>query len=130
MKRPTSVSVISWFLIISGIISIAVSFYGFNNPITQELMAKNLLPISVQYALMFVGLVVTVVSGFAMLKGVNWSRKLYVGWSIVGLLIGLATSPIKVGLIPGAVLLAIFAFFLFRPQANAYFTQQVAANDA
>jgi len=130
MKRPTSVSVISWFLIISGIISIAVSYYGFSNPMTQELMARSLLPVSIQYVLMFIGVIVTVVSGFAMLKGVNWSRQLYLGWSAIGMVIGLATAPIKVGLIPGAVLLLIIGFFLYRPKANAYFTQQLAANDA
>jgi hypothetical protein len=130
MKRPTSVSVISWFLIISGIISIAASYYSFSNPLTKELMARSLLPVSIQYVLMFVGILVTVVSGFAMLKGVNWSRQLYLGWSVIGMVIGLATAPIKVGLIPGAVLMVVIGFFLYRPKANAYFTQPVAANDA
>jgi len=37
----------------------------------------------------------------------------------------------RVAMIPGAVLLAIFAYFLYRPKANAYFGGQVAAaNDA
>ena len=130
MTRPTSVNVISWFLIVTGLISLAVSYFSFNNPIAVQLMAKSPLPLSVQYVLMFVGLAVTVVSGFAMRKGLNWARMLYVSSSVVGLLIGLATSPIKVGLIPGAVVLAIIAFFLFRPHTNAYFTQQAAANDA
>lgn len=130
MKRPTSVNVIAWFLIIAGFISVAFSYYSFNNPVTQELMAKSLLPMSVQYVLMFVGVAVSVVSGFAMLRGLNWARVLYVGWSAIGLVIGLVTSPIKVALIPSVVVLAIIAFFLFRAKANAYFTQPVAANDA
>lgn len=130
MKRPTSVNIIAWFLIIAGFISAAVSYYSFSNPLTQQLMAKSLLPMSVQYVLMYVGVAVSVVAGFAMLKGLSWARVLYVGWTAIGLAIGLVTSPIKVALIPSGVFLAIIAFFLFRRQANVYFTQPVAANDA
>jgi hypothetical protein len=37
------------------------------------------------------------------------------------MIVALATSPLKVALIPGAVVLAIMAYFLYRPKANAYF---------
>ena len=128
--RPTSVNIISWFIIVTSVLSLGSSYYSLNNPLTQELMAKNLLPISVQYVQMFVGLVISLVAGIAMRQGHNWSRLVYVGWSVIGLVIALVTSPIKVAVIPGAVVLAVIAYFLFRPSANAYFTPRVAANDA
>jgi hypothetical protein len=130
MNRPTSVNIIAWFLIVTGLISLVFSYFSLSNPMVQEVMAKDLLPLSLQYVLMFLGVVITVVSGFALRKGQNWARQLYVGWSVLGLLIGLATAPGKLALIPGALVLAIIAFFLYRPNANAYFAPQKIANDA
>jgi len=74
MKRPTSVSVISWFLIVSGVVTLLIGWVGMSNPMAQEAMAMNPLPLSAQYVMMFAGLVVTLVCGIGMLKGMNWSR--------------------------------------------------------
>lgn len=130
MKRPTSVSVIAWFLIVTSLISLAVSYKGLDNPIAQELMAKNLLPISIQYVMLFAGLVISLASGVAMLKGLNWGRTVYVVWSMIGFVITLATSPIKIAVVPGALIFAIIVFFLYRPKSTAYFVPKEAANDA
>lgn len=130
MKRPTSVTVIGWLLIVTSVISVATSFFSLDNPIAQELMAKNSLPLSVQYAMLFGGLIITVIAGAAMLKGFVWGRTLYIAWSIIGLVVGLFTSPVKMALIPGAVALAVIAYFLYRPNAAAWFNPRRAANDA
>src|SRR4051812_16536392 len=130
MKRPTSVTVIAWFLIVIALISLVTSYKALDNPISQELMAKSLLPISVQYVMLFVGLLISLASGVAMLKGMNWGRTVYVVWSAIGFVITLATSPIKIAVIPGAVVFAIIVFFLYRPKATAYFVPKEAANDA
>ena len=68
------------------------------------------------------GALVTSGSGVMMLYRQNWARLLYVGWCILGIIIELTTSPIKIMLLPGIVVFAIIAFFLFRPAANAYFS--------
>jgi hypothetical protein len=130
MKRPTSVSVIAWFLIVTSLISLVTSYASLGNPIAQELMAKSLLPMSVQYVMLFAGLAITLAAGFAMLKGLNWGRTVYVAWSALGFVIALATSPIKIAVIPGAVVFAIIAVFLYRPKAATYFSRREAANDA
>jgi hypothetical protein len=39
-------------------------------------------------------------------------------------MIALLTSPMKMMLIPGVVFYLIITFFLFRPAANAYFSQK------
>ncbi len=93
-----------------------------NNPKAMELMSQSPLPLSVQYGMIYLGLAITLISGIGMLKGKNWARMLYVGWSIIGFTIGIATSPVKVMMIPGIIIFAILAFFLFRPKANAFFT--------
>jgi len=128
--RPTSITVISWFLIISAGISLVSTLAIINNSEALALMEKNSLPISFQHAITYVGLVVMIVSGVAMLKGKNWARFLYVIWSVVGLVIGIATSPMKAAMIPGFVVFLVVAFFLFRPKASAFFAPRETANNA
>jgi hypothetical protein len=130
MNRPTSVSVVAWILVVTSGISLFASTLALNNPMGRELMAYNLLPIPVQFALLYAGILFTVVAGIAMLKGMNWGRFLYVIWSIVGFLVGFTTSPLKAAMIPSLVVFGIFTFFLFRPKAEAYFSGKGIANDA
>lgn len=124
MKRPTSISVIAWILIVMSGINLLTSTMSLNNPMVREIMAKSLLPISLQFAMLYVGLLITIVSGIAMLKGQNWGRFLYVGWGVIGFVIGILTSPMKVAMIPGLVIFAVITFFLFRPKANEYFSKR------
>ena len=121
-SRPTSLTVVCWILIVLGPLAILPLFMGtMDDPHVVELMNKSPFSISVQYALMCLGALVTSGSGVMMLYRQNWARLLYVGWNILGIIIGLTTSPIKIMLLPGIVVFAIIAFFLFRPAANAYF---------
>jgi hypothetical protein len=130
MKRPTSVSVIAWILIVTSGISLLTSTVSLNNPMARELMAKSLLPVPLQFVMLYVGLLITIVSGIAMLKGQNWARFLYVGWSAIGFVIGILTSPMKAAMIPGLVVFAVLTFFLFRPKPNEYFSTKDTTDSA
>ena len=129
-NRPTSVNIIGWFLIVTALISLVSSYLNMDNPITKELMAKSAMSVPLQYAVMCLGLVITLISGIALRRGHKWARTLYLGWSVFGLVVALFTSPVKIMLVPGVLMLAVIAYFLFRPQANAYFSPRLAANDA
>jgi hypothetical protein len=133
-KRPTSVTVIAWFLIVVGVIALITNIATINDPMARHLMNKSPLPIPVQIAMTYIGLLITLFAGIAMLKGHNWARFLYVIWSIVGFVAGIAASPMKAPMIPEFAKLMVFAislfqmviiaFFLFRPKANAFFSPQ------
>jgi hypothetical protein len=131
--RPTSITVISWILIVVGVISPITTTAALNNPMAKELMARSPIPPPVQYAMLYVGILVMIVSGVAMLKALNWGRLLYVIWSAAGSVISFATSPMKIALIPGLLLYLVAVFFLFRPKANRFFagihTQNSAQNN-
>jgi glucose dehydrogenase len=130
IRRPLSVSIIAWFLIVMGAISLISTTVTFNsdNPTVREILSKSPIPISVQLGFAYLGLLITIVCGIAMLKGCNWARYLYVFWGIFGFVVGFATSPMKIMMLPGMLLVAIITFFLFRPQATKYFTQSAASN--
>jgi hypothetical protein len=120
--RPTSVTVISWILIVAGGISLISTTAMINNPMTRELMSKSLLSVPAQYAITYLGLLITIVSGIMMLKGYNWARLLYVIWGTLGFMVGLITSPMKTAMIPGLIVFVVAVIFLFRPTANSYFS--------
>ena len=122
-KRPTSITVIAWILIAAGGISLITSTVSLNNPTVKELMAKSPIPIPVQYAMLYLGLLVSIASGAGMLKRQNWARLLYVIWAALGSLVGLCTSPMKTALIPGTIFFIVIVIFLFRPKANQYFSK-------
>jgi len=121
-KRPLSVTIIAWLLIVFGILSLIAIPLSLGNPMTKELMAKSMVPIPVQYFMMGAGLFVTIVSGIFMLKGANWARMLYVIWSAFSFVFSFVTSPARLMVIPGLLLYLIVVFFLFRPKATAFFT--------
>ncbi len=131
--RPTSITVVAWILILMGAISLVTTTLMINpvmtNPATRELLSKSPIPVSVQYAMTYVALLVMLVSGIAILKGRNWGRWLYVVGTVLGFLIGIITSPVKSAMIPGFVVFVVVAFFLFRSKANKYFADQESAHD-
>jgi len=131
--RPTSITVIAWILILLGGISLVTTILTtdmvMNNPAARELISKSPIPVPIQYAMTYVGLLITLVSGIAILKGQNWGRWLYVVGTAVGFLIGIMTSPVKEAMIPGFVVFVVATFFLFRPNANKYFSDTESAHD-
>ena len=129
-KRPVSVSIISWLLIVMGGISVISTTMMIHNPMMRDLLSKSAIPIPVQFAISYIGLLIMITSGIAMLKGCNWARILYTVWGATGLAIGIVTSPMKMALIPGIVCFAIVVFFLFRPKATAYFSPAEPSSDA
>jgi len=137
--RPTSITVVAWILILMGGISLItmtlvistgmVDKFTVDNPAARELISRSPIPIPVQYAMTYIGLLITLVSGVAILKGQNWGRWLYVVGTAAGFLIGIITSPLKGVMIPGLVLFVVVTVFLFRPKANQYFSDQESAHD-
>lgn len=122
-NRPISIAIISWFLIVTAFISLVASVWAYGNPDVVKMMEMNVLPVSVQYTLTAVGVVLSILCGVLMLKARQSGRTVYVGWTLLSLAIGLFTAPAKMMLLPGLIFFLIIAFFLFRPKANEYFSQ-------
>lgn len=123
-KRPISVTVIAWFFIVGGAISLITTPASLSNTMVKELMAKSPLPLSIQYAMTYIGYLISIASGIGMLKRQNWARFLYVEGVAIVSLISLFTSPAKVMLIPSLIFCVIIIFFIFRPVANQYFSKR------
>jgi len=121
-KRPTSITVLAWFLIVGSGLSLIPSPFYLSDPRAKEIWDSMQIPISLVIPNLFIGSLVGVISGIGMLKGLNWARFLDVIWSSIVIVIGFATLSMKALVIPGIVLLMISIFILFRPKANEYFS--------
>lgn len=136
-ETPVSVAVISWILIVLGtlglISSLMLSLMVHFNPQLEQAayatMAKSPIPVPVQVAESYAQLTAITVAGLFMLIGKGWARMVYVVFSLIGFAIGL-TSPLRYYMGPRVIIFLIFLYFLFRPRANAYFSQAPVAPPA
>ena len=120
-KRPLSISIVSWLFIATGAIILIMLPINLNNPMAREIMARNPLPFPVQLGFNVIGALVSLVCGVAVLKAKDWGRTVFIGWSLLGLVIGFLTSPIKSILLISLLIIAAYAFFLFRKPADEWF---------
>jgi hypothetical protein len=108
-KPPLSVTIISWLFIAVGVISFA---YHFNEFRTQH---------PFQYDALWVLLLrlMAIVCGAFMLRGDNWARWLTMVWMAYHVILSGFHSLQQ--LVIHSLLLAVFAYFLFRAEATLHF---------
>lgn len=114
-------TIIAWFLIVTSFFSLFSFWSAHHDPLTQQIMARSPLPASAQIAIGMVNLILSLVFGVAILKRRNWARYGYVALGVVGILVGLLTSPLKSVVLISVILLAVFTYVLFRKPANDWF---------
>jgi len=120
-ERPISLTIIAWFLIVTSALGVLAMLAMQNNPMMEQVYAKSPLPVSAHIVIGVVGAFITIACGYGFLKGLNWSRFLYVGWSLIGFAITFLTMPVTSLIWLSVAFFAIICFFLFRPAANEWF---------
>ncbi len=129
--RPKSLSIVGWFLVVTGCISLISPALTYDNPEVIKTLELNSLPVSIQYIMMLVGSLVAVTSGIGVLKGKSYARIMYVSWSCLSIVISLFTLPVKTMMIPSIIFFTVISLFLFRAKSNSYFNGEFEerAND-
>ena len=114
-KRPHSVSVISGIFLAAGVVGLAYH--------VTEFRSQGPFP----YELVWVCLVrlLAIICAVFMLRAANWARWLLVIWIAYHVVLSAFHSTAQV--IIHSVLLAVIAYFLFRPSASSYFRGARAA---
>ena len=126
-KRPLSVTIIGWLVIVTSIFSLFSVLMMGSNPQASAMLAESPLPASAHQIVGIVSTLISLISGYGILKGFNWARILYIAAGIAGLLFSLLTVPMVSVIILGVLMLAVVAFFLFRPAANDWFNRRPVA---
>ena len=120
-NRPLSLTIIGWWMVIGSLFGLYATLTMRSNALAMRMIEQMHLSVAFQQAVGAVGCVIGLACAYGLFKAQPWSRVLYVGWGIVGMVISLFTSPFKSVLIIGVVITAAIAFFLFRPVADRYF---------
>jgi hypothetical protein len=108
-NRPLTVTIIAW-------IYVAVGAGGFALH-ASEILKYRPFQSDVLWVL---GLsLLAIVCGVWMLRGCNWARWLAVAW--LAFHVAISAFHTRQELIVHSVLLVVFAYLLFRPEATAYF---------
>lgn len=113
-KRARAITIISWIFIVFGSIAFLTSLL----PYFDQAPAERIAYLKAHW-IVHVARVVAVVCGVFMLYGFNWARWLLVVWIGFHLIISVLHSPLQ--LILHGLIFAVVLYFIFRPQASAYF---------
>lgn len=108
-RRPLPVSVISWVYVAAGVLGLGVHASERSTPGAFQADAIW----SVLVALL------AIAAGVYMLRSRNWARWLAIAWMAFHVLLSAFHSARQLAV--HAVMLALFAYFLFQPKATEYF---------
>jgi hypothetical protein len=118
-KRPASVTVIAWLLIVFGGI-LFITNYG-NLPKITGVMSHS--PLNI-FRIIFSYVIISfaMISGIGILKRQNWARLFYlIAWLTNSAIFMIYSQPINAGTIYAIILFLITIYFLFNQKANNYF---------
>lgn len=111
-NRPLSVTILAWLFIAVGVGALFAHFGEFKG---HSLLSNDILEMAVVELL-------AIAAGIFMLRGSNWARWLAILW--MAFHVGVSAFHSMREVIVHTLLLLIFAYFLFRKDANQYFRPQ------
>jgi hypothetical protein len=123
VNRPTRLTVVGIILIIMGVLAVINLGIALAVPMVRELAKAQPMALPLQYAITTGSALVMIASGIAVLTRRPWGRWLYAGWTVLTLLIGAFTSPMKLMLIPGTLIFVVICAILFSAKASAWFAR-------
>ena len=120
-KRPLSLTIIMWFLVVTSLFGLYSVLTIRSNPVAMKMIEQMHVPILYQQIWGVLGTIVSLIVAFGIFKGLPWSRVLYVAWGIIGLVVGYFISPMPLVLGLSLIFLIVISAFLFGDKANGWF---------
>ena len=114
-RRPFSITIISWIFIAFGGIALLATLLRPAGSSAAQRVAEH----PIEFWLIQVIRIIAVLCGVFMLYGFNWARWLLVVWVGYHIVLSILHSPWE--LLVHSLLFTIVLYFVFRPQASAYF---------
>jgi hypothetical protein len=127
-KRPKSITIIAWILIVVGGLGLISNSLSVLDVLDASAHGRNVSPFFPMLILGYVGAGIVLTSGVGILKARNWARHLYTVWGIIGLIIVLLASPFKILFIPNLIFYLVVLSYLYKPGADDYFGDNAVTN--
>ena len=113
-QRPRSITIISWIFIIFGTIALLSGLLPFG----EITLAHRIAELKGHW-MVHLSRILSIVAGVFMLYGRNWARWLLVVWIVFHIVLSALHSTLQ--LLLHALIFTVILYFLFRPEASAYF---------
>ena len=120
--RPLSMTIIGWLLVVLSLFGLYGIVTMGSNPIAMKMLQQMHVPLMAEQAYGLVGVLIDLVCAYGILKGLPWSRVLYVTWGVIGLVVGFYISPMKAAVVFALIILLVIAGFLWTNTANDWFS--------
>lgn len=121
-KRPISLTIIAWVLIVLSLLALVGTFTMASNPAMVKMVQQMHIPLIAEQAWTVLGVIINLVVAYGILKGQPWSRVLYVVWGVIGLVAGFFLTPQKALLVLSLIILVVISIFLYSEKANDWFS--------
>ena len=120
-KRPLSLTIIGWLLVVLTVLGlIGVAMMG-RNPAQLKMLEQAHVSLLFEQVWGVIGGIVNLICAYGILKGLPWSRVLYVVWGVIGIVVGFYTAPMKAAIVVALIILVVIAAFLWTNNANDWF---------
>ena len=115
-------TVIGWLLIVFTLFGLyGIATMG-SNPVATKMLEQMHVSLAFEQAWGLLGSIINLVCAYGILKGLPWSRVLYLVWGVIGLVVALFISPMKYVLVLGLIILVVICAFLWTNTANDWFS--------
>ena len=121
-KRPLSLTIIAWVLIVFSLFGLFGIFTMGTNPVAVKMLEQMHVSLLFEQVWGVIGVIINLICAYGILKGLPWSRVLYVVWGVIGLVVGFYISPMKSAVVLSLVFLIVISAFLFTNAANDWFS--------
>src|SRR5689334_14828714 len=92
-----------------------------SNPVMTQAIDKMHMSVAMYQAWGGLGVIISLACAYGILKGLPWSRVLYLVWGIIGVVVGFYISPMKASVVVALVILVVVCVFLWTNNANDWF---------
>ena len=115
-------TVIGWLLIVFTLFGLyGIATMG-SNPVATKMLEQMHVSLAFEQAWGLLGSTINLVCAYGILKGLPWSRVLYLVWGVIGLVVAFFISPMKYVLVLGLIILVVICAFLWTNTANDWFS--------
>jgi hypothetical protein len=120
-KRPVSVTVIAWIIIVTSAIALATAPISSRMPEVQEFYEATGVSLAGVLIWSVAVNVIVLVSGISILKGRNWGRLVYLCFMPVSMVVSMILFGFRAIFILSVIYYIVVLVLLTRPAASAFF---------
>jgi hypothetical protein len=121
-KRPLSLTIIGWLLIVFTLFGLYSILTMASNPMAMKMLAQMHVSLLFQQVWGTINCIITLICAYGILKGLPWSRVLYLVWGVISMGVAFYTSPMKSLIVFSLIILVVICAFLWTNAANDWFS--------